>query len=112
MVCGVDSYRDSAKKGRSVGAFVASMNPTLTRYYSRSLFQSQEQELLDGLATCLRGEAGSVCVRVCVCVMASAIIFAAATAWLGGGGTGILVFRGNQAGWGRCGVGVGIKTHI
>lgn len=52
MVCGFDSYHDSAKKGQSVGAFVASTNSTLTRYYSRCLFQSQMQELHDGLKVC------------------------------------------------------------
>jgi hypothetical protein len=30
MVIGIDSYHDSAKKGRSVGGVVASINPALT----------------------------------------------------------------------------------
>ena len=32
MVIGYDTYHDTAKKGRSVGAIVATMNQTLTRY--------------------------------------------------------------------------------
>lgn len=49
MVIGIDSYHDSAKKGRSVGAFIAGMNNTCTRYYSRCTFQHSHQELMDGL---------------------------------------------------------------
>ncbi|VDI77989.1 aubergine [Mytilus galloprovincialis] len=49
MVIGIDSYHDSAKKGRSVGGVVASINPALTRYYSRCTFQHSMQELSDGL---------------------------------------------------------------
>ena len=55
MVAGIDSYHDSAKKGRSVGAFVASMNKQCTRYYSRCMFQHTGQEMTDGLKTCLTG---------------------------------------------------------
>ena len=31
MVIGIDTYHDSASKGRSAGGFIASMNATLTR---------------------------------------------------------------------------------
>ena len=31
MVIGIDSYHDTAQKGRSAVGFCASMNPTLTR---------------------------------------------------------------------------------
>ena len=55
MVVGVDTYHDSAKKGRSVGAFVASMNKTLTRYYSNCGFQSSHEELQNNLCTFMRG---------------------------------------------------------
>lgn len=55
MVLGIDSYHDSSQKGRSVGGVVASMNQALTRYYSRCTFQSQMQELLDGLKICIKG---------------------------------------------------------
>ncbi|CAG2185706.1 AUB [Mytilus edulis] len=55
MVIGIDSYHDSAKKGRSVGGVVASINPALTRYYSRCTFQHSMQELSDGLKVCMKG---------------------------------------------------------
>jgi len=55
MVVGIDCYHDSAKKGRSVGAFVASLNRNLTRFYSRCCFQHNGQELMDGLKLCMTG---------------------------------------------------------
>ena len=55
MVVGVDTYHDSAKKGRSVGAFIASMNQTLTRYYSNCGFQSSHEELQNNLCTFMLG---------------------------------------------------------
>ena len=55
MVVGIDCYHDSAKKGRSIGAFIASMNSKLTRYYSRCTFQHTMQELMDGLKVCMQG---------------------------------------------------------
>jgi len=54
MVVGIDTYHDSAKKGRSVGAFIASMNQTLTRYYSRCAFQSNHEELQNALKVCMQ----------------------------------------------------------
>lgn len=60
MVIGIDSYHDSAKKGRSVGAFVASLNKSFTRYYSQTIMQSNMQELIDGLKTCMTGLCQSV----------------------------------------------------
>ena len=55
MVVGIDTYHDSAKKGRSVAGYVASMNKNLTRYYSRVAFQHNQQELVDGLVVCTKG---------------------------------------------------------
>ena len=55
MVVGVDCYHDSASKGRSVGAFIASVNKTLTRFYSRCTFQHNMQELMDGLKISMQG---------------------------------------------------------
>lgn len=55
MVIGIDTYHDSAKKGRSVGAFIASMNNNLTRYYSRCAFQSTHEELQNALKVCMQG---------------------------------------------------------
>ncbi|XP_069699949.1 piwi-like protein Ago3 isoform X2 [Periplaneta americana] len=53
MVCGIDSYHDASKRGGSVAGFVASLNPTLTRWFSKVCFQGPGQELVDGLKTCL-----------------------------------------------------------
>jgi aubergine-like protein len=54
MIIGIDTYHDSAKKGRSVGAFIASMNATFTRYYSRCAFQSSHEELQNALKICMQ----------------------------------------------------------
>jgi len=54
MVIGMDSYHDSKRRGASVGAFVASTNPTQTRFYSRIIYQRTVQELMDGLAICMK----------------------------------------------------------
>ena len=43
MVIGYDTYHDTAKKGRSVGAIVATMNQTLTRYM---IFYCKELSLI------------------------------------------------------------------
>ncbi|CAF1184445.1 unnamed protein product [Adineta steineri] len=53
MVIGMDSYHDSKRRGASVGAFVASTNPSLTKFYSRVIYQRTAQELMDGLAVCM-----------------------------------------------------------
>lgn len=52
MVVGIDSYHDSSKKGRSIGAFVASYDKLFTKYFSKVLFQSNHQELLSGITQC------------------------------------------------------------
>ncbi len=62
MVVGIDSYHDSAAKGRSVGAFIASMNASLTRFYSRCTFQHNMQELMDGLKVAFTGR---LCMKTC-----------------------------------------------
>ncbi|XP_060081293.1 piwi-like protein 1 [Ylistrum balloti] len=54
MVIGIDTYHDSASKGRSVGGVVCSINRTITRFYSRCTFQHTAQELNDGLKICVR----------------------------------------------------------
>ena len=51
MVVGIDVYHDKASS--SVGGFVASINPGITRWYSRTCFQGRGQELIDGLKVCL-----------------------------------------------------------
>ncbi|PIK51000.1 putative seali [Apostichopus japonicus] len=51
MVAGIDVYHERNRP--SIGAFVASMNSTLTRWYSRTCFQQHGQELIDGLKVCM-----------------------------------------------------------
>lgn len=52
MVCGIDTYHDRDKKGKSVGAFVASLDPQFTTWFSRTCIQDPRQELIDGLVQC------------------------------------------------------------
>merc|ERR1712142_1178673 len=50
MVIGYDTYHDTAQKGRSVGAVVASMNQTLTKWMSiANMHTNTSQELNDNL---------------------------------------------------------------
>ena len=49
-------YLDSKRRGASVGAFVASTNPSLTKFYSRVVYQRTAQELIDGLTRCMAGK--------------------------------------------------------
>ena len=50
MVIGYDTYHDTAQKGRSVGAVVASMNQTLTKWMScATMHTNPSQELNDNL---------------------------------------------------------------
>merc|ERR1719370_1450378 len=50
MVIGYDTYHDSAQKGRSAGALVASLNKTFTKYLSvANLHTNPAQELDDNI---------------------------------------------------------------
>ncbi|KAK8398346.1 hypothetical protein O3P69_003910 [Scylla paramamosain] len=49
MVCGVDVYHDSCRQGSSVVGFVASMNQTLTKWYSNVSFQHAGDEIVHKL---------------------------------------------------------------
>lgn len=49
MVAGIDVYHEAGGKSSSVGAFVASINPSCTRWYSRVAHQMAGQELIDSL---------------------------------------------------------------
>ncbi|XP_054853826.1 piwi-like protein 2 [Eublepharis macularius] len=53
MVIGMDVYHDPSRGKRSVVGFVASINHTLTRWYSRVIFQTPHQEIIDSLKVCL-----------------------------------------------------------
>ncbi|KAK4035484.1 hypothetical protein OUZ56_027572 [Daphnia magna] len=52
MVCGVDVYHDPTKRGQSVVGFIASVNPGLTRWFSRAKCQGPGVELVDSLKIC------------------------------------------------------------
>jgi len=47
MVIGYDTYHDSLHKDKSVGAVVASLNPTFTKFVSMADFHSNQSELTD-----------------------------------------------------------------
>ncbi|XP_062995532.1 piwi-like protein 2 [Elgaria multicarinata webbii] len=53
MVIGMDVYHDPSRGKRSVVGFVASINHTLTKWYSRVVFQMPHQEIVDSLKVCL-----------------------------------------------------------
>ncbi|XP_032519044.2 piwi-like protein Ago3 [Danaus plexippus] len=53
MVVGIDSYHDASRKKRSVCAFVASYNQSMTHWYSKAVFQERGQEIVDSLKSCL-----------------------------------------------------------
>lgn len=54
MICGVDTHHDASRTGSSVAAFVASMDDTYTKWYSRAVIQNKHEELLNGLTQCMR----------------------------------------------------------
>lgn len=45
MVCGYDTYHDTANRGRSYGAFTASQNPKFSRWYSKADSHDRLEEL-------------------------------------------------------------------
>jgi len=51
MVVGIDVYHDKSNKSGSVAGVVASLNDSLSRYFSRAVFQGQGQEIMDALKT-------------------------------------------------------------
>ncbi|XP_056889498.1 piwi-like protein 2 [Takifugu flavidus] len=52
MVVGVDVHHDTSKRHHSVMGFVATVNGTLTRWYSRVMFQTPNEELIHGFRIC------------------------------------------------------------
>ncbi|XP_068460934.1 piwi-like protein 2 [Clinocottus analis] len=52
MVVGVDVHHDTSKVRQSVMGFVASVNSSLTRWYSRVTFQTPTEELIYGFRVC------------------------------------------------------------
>ncbi|OCU01987.1 piwi-like protein 1 [Xenopus laevis] len=55
MIVGIDCYHDTLSGKRSIGAFVASLNQSMTRWFSRCVLQAQKQEIVDGLKVCMHG---------------------------------------------------------
>ncbi|XP_007905583.1 piwi-like protein 2 isoform X2 [Callorhinchus milii] len=53
MVIGMDVYHDPRRGMQSVVGFVASLNNTMTKWYSRVTFQMPNQEIIDGLKMCM-----------------------------------------------------------
>lgn len=53
MVIGYDSFHDSAQKGMAVGAIVASINPTMSRYVSSCTFHYNDEELINQMKVCV-----------------------------------------------------------
>ena len=49
MLCGIDTYHDSARKNASVCAFIATTNENKTKYFSRATIQETHQELSNNL---------------------------------------------------------------
>jgi aubergine-like protein len=50
MICGIDTYHDTAKKKSSVCAFIATTNDNKTKYFSRATIQETHQELSSNLS--------------------------------------------------------------
>lgn len=53
MICGIDTYQEVGGKGKSVSAFVASLNSVYTRWYSKAVLQNKKEELMHGLTESL-----------------------------------------------------------
>ncbi|XP_046398495.1 piwi-like protein Ago3 [Ischnura elegans] len=53
MICGTDVYHDPIKKGRSVGAFISSLNKECTRWYCQTNFMDAGQELVNQFVVCM-----------------------------------------------------------
>jgi aubergine-like protein len=53
MVIGYDSYHDSTQKGMAVGAVVASLNSTMTKYSSTCTFHHNNEELISQMKVCI-----------------------------------------------------------
>ncbi|NXX19423.1 PIWL1 protein, partial [Podargus strigoides] len=54
MIVGIDCYHDTVSGKQSIAGFVASVNQTMSRWFSRCVVQGRGQELVDGLKACLQ----------------------------------------------------------
>ncbi|XP_074494490.1 piwi-like protein 1 isoform X1 [Sebastes fasciatus] len=55
MIVGIDCYHDTIAGKRSIGALVASLNQSMSRWYSKCVLQHKGQEIMDGLKMALSG---------------------------------------------------------
>uniref|UniRef100_UPI0037E74F43 piwi-like protein 1 isoform X2 n=1 Tax=Semicossyphus pulcher TaxID=241346 RepID=UPI0037E74F43 len=55
MIVGIDCYHDISAGRRSIGALVASLNQSMSRWYSKCVLQHKGQEIMDGLKKALTG---------------------------------------------------------
>ncbi|KAK9522441.1 hypothetical protein VZT92_018908 [Zoarces viviparus] len=55
MIVGIDVYHDTIAGNSSVGALVASLNQSMSRWYSKCVLQDKDQEIMDGLKLALCG---------------------------------------------------------
>lgn len=55
MVVGYDTYHDSLQKGQSVGAFLCSINQSLTAWFSRVSYHRDRDEMSSNFALNLTG---------------------------------------------------------
>ncbi|KAK2837579.1 hypothetical protein Q5P01_014791 [Channa striata] len=53
MIVGIDCYHDTDSGKRSIGALVASLNQTMSRWFSKCVLQHKGQEIMDGLKMAL-----------------------------------------------------------
>ncbi|XP_072341649.1 piwi-like protein 2 [Scyliorhinus torazame] len=53
MVIGMDVYHDPVRGKQSVVGFVASINTSMTKWFSKVAFQMPHQEIIDGLKICM-----------------------------------------------------------
>ncbi|CAF2255875.1 unnamed protein product [Rotaria magnacalcarata] len=54
MRIGIDTYRDSQSRSSQMVGFVASINPTCTRYYPRVIEQRSTKDFISGLKSCMQ----------------------------------------------------------
>uniref|UniRef100_A0A8C6V1H9 Piwi-like RNA-mediated gene silencing 1 n=1 Tax=Neogobius melanostomus TaxID=47308 RepID=A0A8C6V1H9_9GOBI len=74
MIVGIDCYHDSTAGKRSIGALVASLNQSMSRWFSRCVLQHKGQEIMDGLKTCL-GSALKSYLKFNKCLPSRIIVF-------------------------------------
>uniref|UniRef100_A0AAQ6IRX5 Piwi-like protein 1 n=1 Tax=Anabas testudineus TaxID=64144 RepID=A0AAQ6IRX5_ANATE len=55
MIVGIDCYHDTIGGKRSIGALVASLNQSMSRWFSKCVLQHKGQEIMDGLKIALTG---------------------------------------------------------